>query len=257
MTHDNARILHALREAPPLVQCLINSVVTNYTANALLAVGAAPVMADVPGEAAELAPHASAVLVNVGTPNGEQRDAMREAAATAHASATPWVLDPVGVGALTLRSEFARDLLELRPTVIRGNASEIMALVGEGAGGRGVDAADGVDAARTAAGRLAADIGAVVAVSGPIDLIVGPGDERRVSGGSELLTRVTGGGCSLGAVVAACVAVSDPFSGAVAAHTLYAAASERAAVGAGGPGSFAVRFLDALSTVTPDELAAR
>lgn len=257
MTDASARILQSLREGVPLVQCITNAVVINYTANALLAAGAAPVMADVPGEAAELAPLASAVLINLGTPDDEQRRAMLEAASAAHEAQTPWVLDPVGVGALTLRTDFSRELLALRPDVIRGNASEIRALAGEGSGGRGVDAIEGVEAARNAAERLVAETGAVVAVSGPVDLIVGPSGEARVTGGNALLTRVTGGGCSLGAIVAASVAVSDPFAGAVAAHELYAAASEHAAQGDVGPGTFAVRFLDALDTVTPADLASR
>ncbi|WP_260406443.1 hydroxyethylthiazole kinase [Microbacterium sp. G2-8] len=257
--HVHGRILEALRESVPLVQCLTNTVVTNFSANALLAVGAAPVMADVPGEAGECARVASAVLVNLGTPHETQRRAMREAAEAARAAGTPWVLDPVGVGALGLRTRFARDLLALEPAAIRGNASEVRALAGEETSGRGVESVDDVEAAGPAAERLAGETGAVVAVSGRKDLIVGAGRAVRIAGGSALLTRVTGGGCSLGAVAAACIAAADDpgraFEGTAAAHALYAAASERAEDVAQGPGSFAVAFLDALAEVTPDELA--
>jgi hydroxyethylthiazole kinase len=255
-------VLAEVRRSAPLVQCVTNAVVTNFTANALLAVGAAPVMADVPGEAAECARVASALLVNLGTPHGEQRKAMREAAEAASAAGTPWVLDPVGVGALSLRSAFAQELLELRPAVIRGNASEVRALAGERASGRGVDAADEVSTALVAAEALVERTGATVAISGEVDAIVGASGTVRVGGGSALLTRVTGGGCSLGAVDAAHHAAAGGegerrgLSGAVAAHALYATASERAALGAEGPGSFAWRFLDALAAVGPADLAA-
>ncbi|MEE1621432.1 hydroxyethylthiazole kinase [Zafaria sp. Z1313] len=250
-------VLERLRSATPLVQCLTNAVVTNFTANVLLAAGAAPAMVDVPGEAGDFARIASAVLVNLGTPHREQREAMMEAARAAHEYGTPWVLDPVAVGPLALRTDFAHLLLELNPAVIRGNASEIMALAGSGAGGRGVDSTDAVEAALPAARALSERTGAVVAVSGPVDLVTGPGGTLHVHGGSELLTRVTGGGCALGALVAACVAShGDPLQATAAAHAWYSAAAEDAAATAGGPGTFAPAFLDALAGTTPERLAS-
>lgn len=253
-------VLSRLRETAPLVQCITNAVVVNFTANALLAVGAAPVMADIPEEAGECAAFASALLINLGTPTAEQRAAMTAAVAAARAAGTPWVLDPVGVGALGLRTQFARDLLAQRPTVIRGNASEILALADAGSGGRGVDAADEVDAALDAARALAERTGAVVAISGLVDAVTDGARTVRIAGGSPLLTRVTGGGCSLGAVVAACVAAADgpdaAFTGTIAAHAVYAAAAEDAAARAQGPGSFAVAFLDALAAVAPAQVSA-
>ena len=250
-----AAALSALRETSPLVQCITNAVVTNFTANALLAVGAAPAMCDIPGEAGLFAGIADGVLVNLGTPTGEQREAARETVRVA----TRWVLDPVAVGALPVRTALAAELLDHGPAIIRGNASEILALAGEGAGGRGVDATDGPDAAAGAAQTLARRAGGVVAVSGPVDLITDGERVVRVHGGDALLTRVTGGGCSLGAVMAALLGVCAPLEAAVAASVLYAVASERAAARADGPGSFAVTFLDALDAVAgdPAELDAR
>ncbi|MFB0836188.1 hydroxyethylthiazole kinase [Arthrobacter halodurans] len=253
-----AESLARVRATAPLVQCLTNTVVANFTANVLLAAGASPAMVDVPGEAGGFARIASGVLVNLGTPHRAQREGMVEAARAAHEAGTAWVLDPVAVGALGLRTDFARLLVELRPGVVRGNASEVMALAGCGAGGRGVDATDGVEAAGEAATALARRTGGVVAVSGAVDLITDGGSVVRVHGGSAALTRVTGGGCALGALVAAFCAVSrDPFAGTVAAHAFYAVASETADAASSGPGSFAVAFLDALSGTTPDELAGR
>ena len=250
-----AAALTALRDASPLVQCITNAVVTNFTANALLAVGAAPAMCDIPGEAGLFAGVADGVLVNLGTPTAEQRDAAREAASRT----SRWVLDPVAVGALPVRTALAAELLEHRPAIIRGNASEILALAGEGGGGRGVDATDGTDAAAGAARSLALRAGGVIAVSGPVDLVTDGERVVRIHGGDALLTRVTGGGCSLGAVMAALLGVCAPLEAAVAASALYAVASERAATRSEGPGSFAVAFLDALDAVAgaPAELDAR
>jgi len=245
--------LTALRDAAPLVQCITNAVVTGFTANVLLAVGVAPAMCDLPGEAGMFAGIADGVLVNLGTPGAEQRDGAREAVRATER----WVLDPVAVGALPVRTAFAAELLEHRPAIIRGNASEILALAGAGAGGRGVDATEGTDAAAGAARELALRTGAVVAVSGPVDLVTDGTEVVRIGGGDALLTRVTGGGCSLGAVMAAFLGVCRPLDAAVAASALYAAASERAAARASGPGSFAVALLDALDAVQPADLDGR
>ncbi|MET7861065.1 hydroxyethylthiazole kinase [Streptomyces sp. NPDC005318] len=250
--------LARVRSTSPLVQCLTNSVVTGFTANVLLALGASPAMVDIPEEAGPFARIASGVLVNLGTPHAEQRSAMVEAAGAATSAGTPWVLDPVAVGALPVRTALARELLELRPTVIRGNASEILALAGAGGGGRGVDSSDGVETAGESAGELARRTGCVVAVSGPVDFVTDGVRSARIANGDALLTRVTGGGCALGAVMAAFAAVDeDRFAATVAAVTVYTVAAELAAKEASGPGSFAVAFLDALAALEPADLAER
>ena len=248
--------LEALREKPPLVHCLTNTVVQAITANALLAVGAAPAMVDAPQEAGDFAAVASAVLINVGTVHERTAEAMRLAARSAVASGTPWVLDPVAVGGLAYRTDLAAELLTLRPTVVRGNASEVMALAGAGAGGRGVDSTDSAEDAGKAAAELAARTGGVVAVSGEVDLLTDGRRTVRVGGGSALLTRTTGAGCALGSLVAAYVAVvDDPLVGAVAAHAHAALAAEQAAATAAGPGTFAAAWLDALDAVDGARLA--
>lgn len=247
-----------VKERAPLVQCLTNAVVTGFTANVLLAVGASPAMVDIPGEAGMFARIASGLLVNLGTPHAEQRAAMLEAARAAADEGTPWVLDPVAVGQLPVRTALARELLDLRPTLIRGNASEIIALAGVGAGGRGVDASDTVEAAEETAGELARTHGAVVAVSGPVDFVTDGGRSARIANGDALLTQVTGGGCALGAVLAAFAAVDDDrFATTVAGIAAYTVAAEQAAKNASGPGSFAVAFLDALASLPASELAER
>ncbi|MDQ0642094.1 hydroxyethylthiazole kinase [Microbacterium murale] len=253
------RLLKSVREAPPLTHCITNAVVTGFTANVLLAVGAAPAMVDIVGESELFAGVANGLLINLGTPTPEQRAAGLEAAAGAAASATPWVLDPVAIGALPVRTAHAQRLVEQRPTAIRGNASEILALAGMSAGGRGVDATDSPDAAADAARMLATRYGSVVAVSGPIDLITDGERVFRIANGDELLTRVTGGGCALGAVMAAFLGAArsihlSPLTAVTAATVYYTIAAERAAARATGPGSFAVAFLDELAATTPADL---
>jgi hydroxyethylthiazole kinase len=250
--------LDEVRSQTPLVQCITNSVVVNFTANALLSLGAAAAMVDIPDEAGPFARIASGLLINLGTPTAEQRTAMLEAVAAANDAATPWVLDPVAVGFLPVRTPLAFALRDLRPTIVRGNASEIIALAGAGAGGRGVDSSDGVDAALPAATSLAELTGAIVAVSGPVDLITDGTDVVRIANGNALLTKVTGGGCALGAVMAAFAATSDDrLATTVAAVSVYTIAAEIAAETSSGPGSFSVAFLDALANITADDITRR
>lgn len=168
----------------------------------------------------------------------------------------PWVLDPVAAS-LPWRGQIALDTLRAaNPTIIRGNASEILALAGEASGGRGPDSTDEAHAALASAQQLAAEHHCVVAVSGPIDLIT---DGKRVvsaANGHPWMTKVTAVGCALGALMAAFAAVCEPLDAAVAATSLLCVAAERAAAESRAPGSFAVALLDQLSLVSPAELAA-
>ena len=242
-------MIQQVRRTVPLVQCITNTVVQNFTANALLSMGAAPAMTDITGEAGLFTGIADALLINLGTPTPEQRAAAVEAA---QAAACPWVLDPVAVGALPVRTALARELVGMGPTAIRGNASEIGVLAGSGAGGRGVESTDEVDP--VAAVSLARESGAIVAVSGPVDFITDGTRVLRVDNGDELLTKVTGGVCTLGAVVAAFLAVERSVDAVAAAHAFYGAAAEIAVKKSSGPGSFAVAFVDALATDEPIEM---
>jgi hydroxyethylthiazole kinase len=273
LTHAqmSAELLDRLREEHPLVQCITNAVVTNFTANALLALGAAAAMCDLPGEAGPFARVASGLLINLGTPHAEQRDGMREAALAATEAGTPWVLDPVAIGMLPVRTALAQELLALRPPIIRGNPSEIIALNGAGTGGRGVDSTDSVEGALAAARSLAHRFGSIVAVSGPIDLVTDGVTDVRLGNGHELLTRVTGGGCALGAVIAAFASLASTSLAAtslaysevtlrdttVVACAVYTVAADLAAARSAGPGSFSVEFVDALASITGADLVQR
>lgn len=241
-----------VRHSAPLVHCLTNSVVQEVTANVLLAVGAAPAMVSHPEEAGEFASVADAVLTNVGNPDPPVLEAMRSAVAQARERQIPWVLDPVAVGGLGVRTRFAVELLGQKPTVIRGNASEIRNLQAahEGSdaqGGRGVDSTDDPESALEAGRALAELTGGVVAISGATDIIVSRGRVTRITGGDEMMALVIGTGCSLGAATAAyCAAADNPHDGAAAAHVAFSGAGAVAAPVAAGPGSFRTAWIDAL-----------
>jgi hydroxyethylthiazole kinase len=250
--------LAGLHERPPLVQCLTNVVAAQWTANVLLAVGASPAMVDNPEEAGGFAGVADGVLVNLGTPQHDTVSAMGHAVTGAAAAGTAWVLDPVGAGGLPWRTRVAVDLLaRAAPAVIRGNASEILGLSG-GQGGKGVDSVNTPDVALAAAAGLAREHGTVVAVSGAVDHLTDGRRVVRVANGTALLTKVTGTGCALGALMAGfCAVVEDPLLAATVATATLTVAAEEAAGRTRGPGGFAVALLDELALLTPAVLAER
>lgn len=250
-----AQILHQFRTRSPLVHCMTNDVVQTFTANVLLALGASPAMVIEPEEAQQFSPIADALLINVGTLTRERALAMQAAIHSAREAATPWTLDPVAVGALSFRSQFCRDLLALQPAAIRGNASEILALAGISAGGRGVDTTDTASAALPAAEALARQSGAVVAVTGEVDYITDGRRTLMVTGGDPLMTRVVGTGCALSAVVAACCALpGDRLYNVAAGCAFVAQAGGLAMMNSQGPGSFVPAFIDALYALSGEGL---
>lgn len=252
-----------LRANNPLIQCITNTVVQQFSANVLLAIGASPAMLDHDADAAQFTRIASGLLVNFGTATNQQFLAADAAIDAAFVSYKPWVLDPVSIGAVDFRTTRIHRAANSSPTAIRGNASEIAALAGAGLGGRGVDSTDEVDAVIPAAAELARTTGAIVAVSGPRDAIVahidGTNHVARIDGGHSYMPLVIGTGCSLGAITAAyldgATTASAKFEAVVAAHAHFAVAGEAAAGGAQGPGSYSVNFLDALHALTSEQLA--
>lgn len=246
-----ARNWAALRERQPLVLCITNRVTTQRVADTLLAAGASPIMADHPGEIAEMLALADVLYLNAGLhqTQGAAFAAVRTALAT---TPRPCVLDPVGAGSTEFRTAAIRDLLTLPLSVVRGNASEVRALMRVAGQTRGVDSAHATEEALDAARGLARETGFTVAVSGQRDLVVAPGSQGRsretwVSGGHPWLTQITGSGCALGALVAAFCAVVPSFDAAVSAHRAFAYAAE-VAPECPGPGTFGARFLDRLSS---------
>ncbi|GAA4894343.1 hydroxyethylthiazole kinase [Tessaracoccus lubricantis] len=252
-----ADVIAAVRERAPLVHCLSAAVSLNFVADAVLAAGARPMMTETLEEAPVMVQAADALLVNLGTLSTDGAAGIPATAARARELGTPWVLDPTAVGLAPVRTPLARHLLTHRPAVIRGNASEILNLAGAGTGGRGADTVHVPEQAAHSAHLLALATHAVVAVSGARDLITDGERSVAVTAGHPLLTRVTGTGCTLGALTAACAAVADPFEAAHAATAWLCVAAEDAAGAAAGPGSFKVALLDALAAVDPHAVEER
>lgn len=266
MTHMNpapvdprqvASELERMRGIRPLVQCITNHVVQEISANVLLAAGMSPAM--VPGleEAAAFAKFAAdALLCNVGTPTPDTVEAMKQAARAMNAAGKPWSLDPVGAGGTPWRDRMISELIDLKPTVIRGNGSEILACAGFEHSYKGVDSLDSSASALDAAKALALRSRGVVCVSGETDYVT---DGERVlcaTGGNAMATLVVGTGCSLSALTAGFAAKApDPLLATAACCQFVKRAAEKAAETAKAPGSFHDAYLDALYLLQPSDFA--
>ncbi len=244
----------ALRANAPLVHCITNYVAMNIAANVTLAAGASPAMIHAIEEVADFAPNSGALSINIGTLSTPWADAMKAAAKAALAANVPWVLDPVAHFATPYRAKAAQDLLVLKPSIVRGNASEIIALAGGAGAGKGADSGDSVADAQTSALALAQSHSCIVAVSGPEDFITDGTLSARVSGGSPIMPMITALGCSQTALVGAYAAVAPGLEATVAAFLHFAEAGARAEALSSGPGSFSVAFLDQLHGLEPEDL---
>ncbi|MEC0305600.1 hydroxyethylthiazole kinase [Paenibacillus lautus] len=252
-------LLTKVQQTSPLVHNMTNVVVTNFTANGLYALGASPVMAYAPEEVADMAAIAGALVLNIGTLNRELVDAMIIAGQSANAHGVPVLLDPVGAGATRFRTESAlRILSEVKVSLVRGNAAEVAHLVGEAREIKGVDAgiSEGSNHAELAV-RAARELGTIVAITGEEDVITDGSEVRIITGGDQLLTKVTGAGCLLTSVLGAFAAVeANLLLAGTAGLAFYGAAAAKAAERTAdqGPGSFQIAFLDELAKLHPDSL---
>ena len=251
-----ASALGAVRAKSPLVHNITNYVVMNNSANALLAIGASPVMAHWTDEMEEMTAIAGALVINIGTLDKVWIEGMFAAGRAARRRGVPIVLDPVGAGATSQRTTTALRLIEeCKPTVIRGNGSEIMALVNADIKSKGVDSSATSHDALSAAKTLAHNTGAVVVISGATDYITDGTTIHTVEGGDPIMTSVTGLGCTSTALVGAFLAVErDAMVAATSAMAVMSLAGERAASYSKGSGSMQMNFLDELYNLTPDNL---
>ena len=252
---DVARI----RAQSPLIHNITNFVVMNNTANALLALGASPAMVHAPEEVEDFVSISSALVVNIGTLDASFVAGMRLAMPRAKALGKPVVFDPVGVGATAYRNRVSEELLALAaPDIIRGNASEIMALAGLNAQTKGVDSLYGSEAAIDAARRLSSVWGSVVVISGATDYIIHGDKTAIIANGHPLMANVTGMGCTATALTGAFAAVNtDYFSAATHAMAVMGIAGELAAAEKPSPGSLQVNFLDTLYELTETTISDR
>lgn len=255
--------LARMRSARPLVQNITNFVSMDIAANALLAAGASPAMVHAPEELDEFGAFIGALVINIGTLSSGWVDSMEAAARGARERGKPWVLDPVGAGATSFRTATVLRLLDQRPSVLRGNASEILAIAGAhgleaaSARGKGVDSGNSADEAAEVAAELARRLACTVVATGEIDVVTDGARTLRFANGSVLMTRVTAVGCSLSAIVGAFCAVADPFAAACAGVALVGVAGEMAAQDAALPGSFRVALIDHLASVGETEILTR
>jgi hydroxyethylthiazole kinase len=252
--------LRTLRERKPLVHQITNYVVMNETANATLALGALPVMAHARDEVEEMVALAGALVINIGTLSPPWVEAMLLAGKAANDRGVPVVLDPVGAGATTYRTDTAGKILEsVSVAVLRGNAGEVATLVGIDAEVRGVESIDsGADPGELAR-RAASALGGVAAVTGPVDHVSDGMRTIAVANGHELLASVTGTGCMSSVVTGCFLAVKRdaPLEAAAEALVAFGVAGEDAALGAKGPGTFHVNLYDALAALDPERLDGR
>lgn len=269
-----ADAVHAVRSTTPLAQSFTNFVTINLVANAQLAVGGTAAMSFLPDDVLDIAAICGATYINVGTLLPFYKDALADIARGLHDQGKPWVLDPVAAGLGATRTAILESFRDVPPTIVRGNASEIIVLdrmwgladadaaADDGTRPAGVESVDEVDSAIPAARRLARHLAAhspngqgAVAVSGAVDFVTDGTHDYRLPGGSALMTKITGAGCSLGGVVGTYLAVADPLTAAMAASLHFNRAGEIAEAAAHGPGSFQTEFLDALWNVTAEQIA--
>ncbi|OUM86444.1 MAG: hydroxyethylthiazole kinase [Bacillus thermozeamaize] len=251
-----AELRNKVREQVPLIQHITNVVVTNFTANGTLAMGASPVMAYAHEEVEEMVRLANALVLNIGTLTADEVEAMVLAGREANRRGIPVLLDPVGAGTTRYRLEAAKRILEqVSITTVRGNAAEVAALTGLAWESRGVDSV-GEHGNRI---QLAKDafkmLGITVAVTGPVDVVAGKSGVLTVENGVPMLGLVTGTGCLATGAVAAFTAVEqDEVLAAASALAYYGLAAEVAVARAQGPGSFQMAFLDELYRLSDQEL---
>ena len=253
-----------VKSSNPMAGSITNSVTINFVANAQLAVGGSAAMVYLPDEGEFLANAGGATYINVGTLMPIYEETLPRTAKVLHEAGKPWVLDPVAIGIGDLRTSLLKQFKEYKPTIIRGNASEIIALAGlwelnggaESSNVRGVDSTDTVTAAKEAAKALAKYTSGAVAVSGETDLVTDGTTVVYSHGGSKFMEMVTGCGCSLGGVTAVYATAASPFIAALTATAVYNLAGKRAEEKVQGPGCFYVQFIDELYVASPEDIAS-
>lgn len=255
MPTDFPKDLFLIRKQKPLIHNITNYVVMNLTANVLLACGASPVMAHANEEVEDMVKVASALVINMGTLSPPWVEAMITAGRKANQKNIPVIFDPVGAGATKYRTQTAHEILkEVKISVLRGNASEIAAVICDEAKTKGVDSTHDVSDTKGIAKWFARDEKLVVAITGPIDYVTDGKKEIEIKRGHEMMSKITGTGCSATALIGAFCAVNQNYLQATAnALTYFGKCGEKAAEKTQSPGSYGVALLDALYEISPPE----
>ena len=255
--------VNAVKETNPLAGSITNNITIEFVANAQLAVGGSAAMVYMAEEGEGLAGACNAMYINMGGLMPVHEEGIPRTAQALHSAGKAWVLDPVGLGIGSMRTRIVKTLKDYKPSIVRGNASEIIALAGlwnlEGDAAdiervRGVDTTDEVSEATAAAVAIAKWTGGAVAVSGKDDMVVSPSAIAYSHGGSKFMSMITGAGCSLGGVMAIYATVADPFIAALTATQVYNLSGSKAD-DAGGPASFRAQFIDGLYQASAEDIA--
>jgi hydroxyethylthiazole kinase len=251
-----AELLGRIRKQKPLIHHITNFVVMNSTANVTLAIGASPIMSHAHEEMEDIQSFASALNLNIGTLTDYWIESMIKAGKAAEKNETPIILDPVGSGATSLRTDAAKKIIDSVPVkVIRGNASEVMSLSGDDFKIKGVDSLESVDAARDGARRVALKLGKVLAITGKIDFVTDGERNFEIHNGHEMFGNVTGTGCAATTAISCFNAVEeDAVVATAAALGYFGLAGEIAAKNSTGPGSFQAALYDALFTMKDEDI---
>lgn len=263
-------LIEKLRQESPLTHCITNVVTVRDCANAVLAVGGSPIMANAPEEAEEIVSIANSLVINIGTLTEEQIETMKKSAKQAAKMEKPFVLDPVGIGISKIRNETPIDIIkESKPAIIRGNLSEIKAIamfygiLDECTTAKGVDVADTdiisedtLEINAQIVKNIAEKLDTTIAVSGPIDIVSNGKEVYALKNGNPMMANITGTGCMLGCIMGAYAAIDDSLLAAITATTVMSIAGEIAAKTATdnnqGTGSFGTYLIDELSKMNPE-----
>lgn len=264
---DIIKTIDELRNTSPLTHCITNFVTVNDCANAVLAIGGSPIMANEPDEAEEMENIVNSLLINIGTLYKTQIEAMKIASHTIGKLDKPYVLDPVGIGVSRIRNDTTLELIDInKPTIIRGNLSEIKTLatlidiLDECAQTKGVDVAetdiineDTIDSNAKLVSSIAQKLDTTIAVSGPIDIISDGQDTYTIRNGHPMLSNITGSGCMLGCMMASYTAITTPIIAAATATTVMGVAGQKAQMQVSyhkkGTGTFRSELIDELSLI--------
>lgn len=259
-----------VRSQKPLAPSITNTVTINFVANAQIAVGGSAAMVYLPDEGEFIAEAGSAVYINAGTMFPVYEETLPRTAKRLFELKKNWVLDPVGIGIGSLRTKLLQGFRDFPPSIVRGNASEVIALAklwgidvsASSKGPKGVDTVDSVEEAENAARLLAkyinekrGGLGGAVAVSGCEDLVTDGECLVYSKGGSHFMEKITGSGCSLGGVCAVYAGVASPFIAALTATQIYNLAGKRAEAKVKAPASFQTAFLDELYLASSEDVA--
>lgn len=257
----NYNLIEKIRKEKPLVHHITNIVTINECANITLCTGALPVMANAPEEVAEMVEHAGALVINIGTLNREQIEAMYIAGTRANELNIPVVIDPVGVGATTLRTNTVINLLsKIKSAVIKGNPAEISILAGEGGIIKGVESVGEYSNIINTAKILAKNYNCTVVVSGKEDVVTNGNQTFLIANGHPLLGQVVGTGCMLASVIASFLGTKeDTLNATIQGLLAFEIAGELAAEldGVRGPGTFKLALLDELKNLKVETIEKR